>query len=316
MPYPTVFKPAYRLWHLRRLWQLCLIPPMLGIICATAYPPNDGTSASAIATPLGAVIILGLWAVGSAAYLIRWPRLPLEVLALSVTTALILGIAPAIALIYPGLLALMLLALPGLVLTMVIAITGFLGRLLFVGPKVARHFTASADSHLGAEQVIAALRLDAGLDGPMGQSGTKDSDGHFAFRIPAPPELQPIIHGADDPGHCLHHTWDCMAQIIDESPRHQLQSMIPQAEPHKETRILLRAEPQQKGARVWMDEFETDLPLGCAVLFQLIGLHDDYLRARIDRAEGRPSPAIRFAEVTSPVLMFARWLAREKAASR
>jgi len=312
MPQDTLFDPAYRLWHLRRFWQLCLIPPMLGILCATLYPPNI----AGIATPAGAAIGLGLWAFGSATYLILWPRLPLEVFALSLSVGAIFAIVPAVVLIHPGLMAWMFLALPVIGLGMVIGITRLLDWMLFIGPGVGRHFTASAESHLAPEEVIAALRLRGGLRGPMLQTGPLTNDGQFALSLPAPPELQPILNPSRAPDGHLQATWECFARIIDESPRHQLQSMIPKAEPHKETRILLRAEPSATGCTVSMDEFETDLPLGCAILFRLIGLHEDYLQARIDLAEGRPSASIRRASPNSPLLMLARWTARNRATAR
>lgn len=312
MPQDTKFDPAYRLWHLRRFWQLCLIPPMLGILGATLYPPN----ATGIATPLGAGLTLGLWALGSAAYLVLWPRLPLEVFALSLTLGVIFVSVPAVALIDPGLVAWMLLALPILALAMVIGFTRLLDRIMFIGPGVGRHFTASAESRLAPEEVIAALRLRGGLRGPIVQTGPLTSDGQFALSLPAPPELQPILHPAQATKGHPHATWDCFARVIDESPRHQLQAMIPKAEPHKETRILLRAEPSPTGSTVSMDEFETDLPLGCAILFHLIGLHEDHLRARIDLAEGRPSASIRWANANSPLLMLAHRIARDRATAR
>jgi hypothetical protein len=309
MPQDTLFDPAYRLWHLRRFWQLCLIPPMLGILCAILYPSNI----SGLATPTGAALGLGLWAVGSATYLIFWPRLPLEVFALSLSLAAIFAIVPAIAVTDPGLMPWVALVLPVLALAMVIAAARVLNWMLFIGPGVGRHFTAHAESCLAPEEVIAALRLRGGLSGPMLQTGPMASDGQFTLCLPAPPELQPILHSSLPPDRHLHGSWECFARIIDESPRHQLQAIIPKAEPHKETRILLRAEPSNAGSTVSMDEFETDLPLGCAILFRLIGLHEDYLRARVDRAEGRPSPAIRFAALNSPLLMLARWMARKRA---
>lgn len=309
MPQDTLFDPAYRLWHLRRFWQLCLIPPMLGILCATLYPPNI----SGLATPSGAALCLGLWTLGSAIYLILWPRLPLEVFALSLSLGAIFALVPAVAVMNPGLFLWMALALPAFALPMVVAATRLLDRMLFIGPGVGRHFTASAESRLAPEQVIAALRLRGGQSGPMLQTGPMANDGQFTLSLPAPPELQPILDPSHSPDGHLHGKWECFARVIDESPRHQLQAMIPKTEPHKETRILLRAEPSATGSTVSMDEFETDLPLGCAILFRLIGLHEDYLRARVDRAEGRPSPAIRFAALNSPLLMFARWRARERA---
>lgn len=312
MPQDTLFDPVYRFWHLRRFWQLCLIPPMLGVLCATLYPPNI----IGIATPTGAALGLGIWALGSATYLILWPRLPLEVFALSLSVAAIFAIAPAVALIHPELLAWMVLALPVIAFGMVVGVTRLLDRMLFIGPGVGRHFTASAESRLAPEEVIAALRLRGGLHGPMLQTGPITSDGQFALSLPAPPELQAILHPSQPPDGQLHGIWECVARIIDEGPQHQLQSMIPKAEPHKETRILLRAEPSATGSTVSMDEFETDLPLGCAILFRLIGLHEDYLRARVDCAEGRPSPAIRFAALNSPLLMIVRRMARERATNR
>lgn len=312
MPTTAIFDPAYRFWHLRRFWQLCLIPPMLGILFATLYPANS----TGIATPFGAGILMAIWACGAAIYLVLWPRLPLEVLALALTLGLCVAVAPAIALIHPSLLALMFLALPAIAFALVTWINRMLCGLLFVGPGVGRHLSASGVSDLCPERVIRELRIEANLDGPMLRTGPMASDGTFRLCFPLPPEIQLIPHSPDNPSDPQHGDWECVARIVDESPYHQLQSLIPQSEPHKETRVLLRAEPNGQGSLVWMDEFETGLPLGCALMFGLIGLQEDYLRARIDHAQGRPSPAIRWAAPTSPLKLFARWMAREKAATR
>jgi hypothetical protein len=305
MPQDHVFDPAYRFWHLRRFWQLCLIPPMLGILGATLYPPN----ATGIATPLGACLILGLWALGSAAYLVLWPRLPLEVLALALCLSVSLAIAPGLALIHPALLGLFLVLWPIAAGFMMIEINRLLGQAIFCGPGVGRHFIARRPSILPPEEIMSALRLGPDQDHPMGRSGPTAPDGSFFIEFPAPPEIQPILRGMADPDKAV---WHCRAMIVDESPLHQVQSLIPLAEPQKETRVLLRAEPKGTGSMVFMDEFETDLPFGCAVVFRLIGLHDDYLRARIDWAEGRPSEAIRCAAITSPVLKLAAEIMRER----
>lgn len=312
MPTNAVFDPAYRFWHLRRFWQLCLIPPMLGILFATLYPPNI----TGIATPFGGSILMAIWASGAALYLVLWPRVPLEVLALSLTLGLCVAVAPAIALIHPSLLALMLLTLPAIGFALALWSNRMLCGLLFVGPGVGRHFSASGLSDLCPERVIMALRIDANLDGPMFRTGPIARDGTFPLCFPLPPEIQLIPQSTNTPTDPQHGGWDCVARIVDESPFHQLQSLIPLSEPHKETRVLLRAEPHGNGSRVWMDEFETGLPLGCALIFGLIGLQADYLRARIDHAQGDPSPAIRWATPSSPLKLFLRWMAQEKAAAR
>ena len=281
MPLVPVFDPVYRFWHLRRVWQLALIAPMLGVILATWHPLGT----SWLTTPHLAAGLLAVWAVIAALHLICWPRHPVEVLAWSLTLGAGLGLAPVI--MGLGAVAAAVLLIPLLAL----ACHRVTRRAVFSGPLVGHHFHAACHSDLAPAHIVHALRLTPGTSDPFRQTGPGDAQGQFLHTTPVPPELNPA---AGD-------VWETRARVVDESALHQLQALIPLDEPHKETRILLRAEASGHGSRVTMDEFETGLPLGCAVLFGLIGLHEDTLRARIDHSQGLPSRTIRAAAGTSPL---------------
>ena len=288
------FDPLYRIWHLRKVWQLCLIPPMLGVLAATLYPDR----LAALSTPFGAGLLLSLWAVGSALHLILWPRLPVEVLAWSVTLGLLLAVAPGILHTRDGS-AFSLVWLAALAAPLGLALNHLILTLMFRGPTVGRHYSASASTRLGPEHILQSLRLGPDQSGPFAETGPACNDGSFTVHLPVPVQIDSRRAAG---------LWSCTARLVDESALHQLQALVPVAEPHKETRILLRAEADGDGARIFVDEFETGLPLGCALLFGLTGMHDDMLRARIDHAEGRPSQAIRAATQTSPLRAIGEWV--------
>lgn len=285
----------YRFYRLRRLIALSLVLPILAVLAVAAFkgPASFILLTLAIGLPL--------------AHVLRYPNAWTETLTVSLLTAILLALAgtigPDIGLLGLGL-RLLGLALLGAVLFFVL--NGPVTALLMSGPVVEMNARARRRTRLSPAEAKAGITLYPGRKDAKVDCGEPDEDGAFPVTIhhkmPAlcgPEETLDVLVYAQivESGDMVHEVMSVDAGPLDD----ELTAPDETGEPADEetppaitvTRHVFT--PTKRGTLVDVTEKGGALTRGQALGFWLQDYFADHLTDELDRAEGRPARANRFA---------------------
>ncbi len=280
---------TYRLFRLRRLIVLSILPPVAVVLVLAALKGP-------------AALVFLVFAIGAPlAHILRFPNSWLESVAISLTTAILLGVAGTIG---PDV---------GLVgLAFRIFWLAILGIVLFfiLSTRVpewfdfgeAKAFTArtSRFTKLDAETVKKAITLYPGRTDDKVVCGEPDSDGVFPITFKHQMQVMDLgfevdTADAEEMNIAADGSFDLelFGVVVKSTPElHELISIMPDSEETTMTRFHFK--PKRRGTKVTMEERGIPMSRGYAFGFWLQDYIADYLTDEVDRAEGRTPRANRF----------------------